>query len=85
MAMKARSPSWPISRCADAGMVQRRGGLGFPLKTAERAGIPGDLIRQKLQGHEAVQAKVFGLIHHAHATAAQLTQDAVVGDRLVDH
>ena len=70
---------------ADVGMVQRRGGLCFPLKTAERLGIFGDLIRQELQGREAVQANVLGLIHHAHATAAQLAQDAVVGDRLVDH
>ena len=31
------------------------------------------------------QARIFRFIHHSHATAAELTQDAIVGDRLADH
>jgi hypothetical protein len=38
------------------------------------------LIWQKFQRHEAVQPNVLGLIHHAHAAAAQFAKDAVMRD-----
>jgi hypothetical protein len=40
---------------------------------------------QILEGYEAVQAGILSLIHHAHAAAAELANNAVVRDRRVDH
>ncbi len=44
-----------------------------------------DHLRQELEGHETVQARVLRLINDTHATAAQLPDDAVVRDCLADH
>jgi len=33
----------------------------------------------------AAKPKIFGFIHHSHATAAKLFQNAVVGNGLPDH
>ena len=39
----------------------------------------------ELQGDEAVQPGVLGLVHHSHAAPAELLDDAVVRDGLADH
>ena len=70
---------------ADVGMVQRGGGLGFALETAQRLRVSGDVVGKKFQRDEAVQARVFGLVDNAHAAAAELFDDAVVRDGLADH
>ncbi len=70
---------------ADVGMVQGRSGPGFAAKALQRLGIVGHFVGQKLQSHEAAKHEVFGLVHHAHAPAAQLFQDAIVRDGLTDH
>ena len=66
-------------------MVQRRRGLGLALKASQRLRIFGDIVRQEFEGHEAAQLQILGLVHHAHATAAQLFDGAVVRDRLPNH
>jgi hypothetical protein len=33
----------------------------------------------------AAEPEIFGLIHHAHATATELFENAVVGNGLPDH
>ena len=48
-------------------------------------GSAGNFIGQELQGDEAVQTSVLGLVHYAHAAAAELFDDAVVRDGLADH
>jgi hypothetical protein len=68
----------------DVGMVQGRGSLCFTLKTSQSLCIAGDVIWQELQSHEAVQFYVFGLVDHAHASAAELFDDAIVRDSLAD-
>jgi hypothetical protein len=40
--------------------------------------------RKELQRNVATELQVFRLIHHTHATAANLAEDAVVGNRLPD-
>ena len=70
---------------ADVGMVQGRGGLSFPLETSQGLRIARHLIWEELQGDEAVQAGVFGLIDDAHPPAPELPDNFVVRDRLADH
>ena len=71
--------------CADVWMIQRRCSKGFPLEAFASGRIPGQLFRQKLQGHMAAQLEVFRFVDHTHAAATKLFQDAVVGDGLPDH
>ena len=70
---------------ADVGVIQRRRGLGLALEARQRLRFGGDLVRQELQRNEAVQACVFGLVHHAHAATAEFFQDGVMRDFLSDH
>ena len=70
---------------ADVGMIERRRGLGFALKTAQGLGIAGDFIGKELEGDKTVEAGVLRLVNHAHAAAPQLFDDPVVGDGLADH
>jgi len=70
---------------ADVGMIQCRGGLRFALKAGKRLRIAGNLFGQEFQGHESVQAGIFGLINDAHAAATELLDDAVMGDGLTNH
>ena len=48
-------------------------------------GSSGDFVRQELQGDEAMEASVLGLVNHTHPAAAELLDDAVVRDGLADH
>ena len=70
---------------ADVGMIERRGGPSFAAKTLQGLRITGHVIGKKLEGDETAQARVLGLVHHAHPAAAKLFQDAVVRDSLADH
>jgi len=40
---------------------------------------------KELQGNEAVQACIFGLVNDAHATATEFLHDAVVRNGLTNH
>ena len=70
---------------ADVGVIQRGRGLGFALKTGKCLRIAGHLFGQKLEGDEAMQPRVFGLIHHTHTAAAEFLDNTVVRDGLADH
>ena len=70
---------------ANVGVVQGGCGLGFALKAGERLRIAGYFIGKEFQGDEAMQARVFGFVNHAHAAAAEFLDDAIVGDGLADH
>jgi hypothetical protein len=63
---------------ADVGMVQGGGGLRFALESRESLRIARDILRQKFQRDEALEARVFGLVNDTHASAAELFDDAVV-------
>ena len=69
---------------ADVGMVQRRRGLSFALEAGQRLGIFRNFVRKELQGDEAVQLYVLGLINHTHTAPAEFFDDAVVRDGLAD-
>src|ERR1700691_4278952 len=69
---------------ADVGMVQGGGGLRFALESRESLRIARDILRQKFQRDEALEARVFGLVNDTHPSAAELFDDAVVGEGLPD-
>jgi len=54
-------------------------------KTLKRLRIVRQFLRKKLQGDVAAKLEVFGLVHHAHATAAEFFQNAVVANGLANH
>ena len=69
---------------ADVRVVEGGRGLGLPLKTAESLRVVGEFVGKELQGDVATELEVFRLVDHAHATATDLAEDAVMGNRLPD-
>src|SRR5260370_22780093 len=70
---------------ADVGMVQCRGGASFALESFESKRISDHVRVEKFQCDMPAELEVFGLIHHAHTPAAELTRDAAVRNGLADH
>ena len=69
---------------ADVGMIEGRCGLGFALKPCERLRIASDILREELQRHKTVKARVLRLIDDTHASATKFFDDAVMGEGLAD-
>ena len=78
---------WPavllanVVQRADVGMIQGRGGSGLAFKTADRIGIGSDLVVQELESDKAAETEILGLIDNPHTPAAELLDNAVMGDR----
>src|SRR5438105_4161072 len=70
---------------ADVGMIQGGRRLRLPFEAGESLRIFGNLVRQKLQGDEAVQLYVLCLVDNTHAATAEFLDDAVMRDSLADH
>jgi hypothetical protein len=70
---------------ADVGMIEGGSGLRLALKTGQRLRVFGNFVGQKLQGDEAMQAEVLGLVNNAHPATTEFVDNAVVRDRLADH
>ena len=70
---------------ADIWMVQAGGRARLATKALEYLGIASDVVRKELQGDKAPQFGIFGLVDHAHTAAAELFNDAVMGNSLADH
>jgi len=45
----------------------------------------GNFLRQKLEGDETVQTRIFSFVDYAHAPATDFFNDAVMRDGLADH
>ena len=69
----------------DVRMRQRRDCLGLALETGQRVGVGGEMRRQDLDRHLAVELGVGGAKDLAHAALSELGDDAVVGEGLSDH
>ena len=67
---------------ADVRVVQRGRNLGFPLETAEGLCIVGEFVGKELQRDVATELEVFRFVDHTHAPAADLADDAVMGNRV---
>src|ERR1700722_17085127 len=70
---------------ADVRVVQagRRSRLAF--EAVQRLAVAYEIVRNELKSDMPAEAQVLGLVHHAHASAADFPDDAVMGDRLADH
>ena len=69
---------------ANVRMVQRRGCLRFALEAPQGLRVAGDFVGKKFQSDETLQTSVLGLVNHAHATAAKIFHDAVMGEGLAN-
>src|SRR6202035_5918822 len=69
---------------ADVGMIQSGRGLGFAAKALERLTVLGEIFGEKLEGDEAVEARVFRFVNHTHAAATEFLDDPVMRDGLID-
>ena len=70
---------------ADIGMVESRSSFRFLDEALLDLVVEAQVRRQKLQRHRAVKLQVAGLVDHAHAPAAELLFNLVVGDSLANH
>ena len=70
---------------ANAGMIERGSRAGFTEETLEGLFVAMRGLRKKLQGHTAAELGVFGFVDDAHAAAAKLAEDFVVGNGLIEH
>jgi hypothetical protein len=66
-------------------MVERRRSTRFAAEALKHNRILRHIVWKELQGYEPAQAQVLGLLHHTHTAAAQLGEDAVVRNYLVNH
>jgi len=66
-------------------MVQSGRGLCLTVEAAQSLRVWREPRGKELQGDEAVELGVLGLIHHAHPAATELFEDAVVRDGLANH
>ena len=60
-----------VMQRADVGVIQRRNSAGFALEALPGIKIGGKMRRQDLDRDGAIQARVPGAIHLAHAASAQ--------------
>ena len=65
-------------------MIEGRGGLGFAAETFERLAVLREVVGKKLEGDEAAEACVLGLVDHAHTAATELLDDPVMGNSLIE-
>src|SRR5215467_9087738 len=70
---------------ANVGMVEGGCRLGLAAKAHQSLRILGHLVRKEFQSNEAVQFRVLGLIDDAHPATADLLDDAVMRDDLINH
>jgi hypothetical protein len=69
---------------ADVLMVERRGCFGLVNETLLGFRVSREIGREELQGDRAVELEVLGFVNNAHASAAEVLEDLVVGNRLTN-
>jgi hypothetical protein len=66
-------------------MIDGGSGFGLTLEALDCRSVAGNLFGKELQCNFALQLQVFRTVHHAHAATAQLLNDAIVRNDLVQH
>ena len=69
---------------ADARMIERGCSARFAPESLDRLGVLGNIVGKKFQRNIPAEARVLGLINHAHSAAAEFLEDAVMRNRLSD-
>jgi hypothetical protein len=69
---------------ANVGMIQRGGCLRFTLEAAQSLLVAGNFVGKKFQRDETLEPRVFGFVDDAHASAAEILDDAVMGNGEAD-
>jgi hypothetical protein len=70
---------------ADVRVVEGGSGPGLALESLPGLAVGEQAFREELEGDAAPEPRVLGLVDDAHASAAELPEHAVVGDRPADH
>jgi hypothetical protein len=70
---------------ADVRVIERGCCTSFATKTFQSLRVLRCILREKFEGDKSAEGNVFCLVHHAHPTATQFLDDAVVRDGLADH
>ena len=70
---------------ADVGMIERGCSARLAAEPFDRLRIVGNVVRKEFQRDAPAEARVLGLVDHAHSPAAQFFQDVVVGDGAADN
>jgi len=64
---------------ADVRMIESGRGFGFAVEAREGMRIGGDIFGEEFERDVAVEARVFGFVHHTHAAVSDFGEDAVMG------
>jgi hypothetical protein len=70
---------------ADTGVIESRSGVRFTAETLQCLGILLHVIREKFQGHHAIEAGVHGFVDDTHSAGTEFLEDAIVRDGPVNH
>jgi hypothetical protein len=65
--------------------LRNMGGTGFAPKAVQGLRVLGNVVGEEFQSDEAPKVGVLGFVNHTHSPAAQLLDDAVMGDGLAYH
>ena len=69
----------------NVGMIQRRQRLGLLLESPKPIRIAGEILRQHLDRHVAIESRVPRTKHFSHPASANAAGDSVLLDRDADH
>jgi hypothetical protein len=69
----------------NVGVIERCEDLGFTLEAGQPLGISCEDVRQDFDCNLSIQVRVFGTVDLAHASSAELVNDAIVRERCADH
>src|ERR1700693_292754 len=69
---------------ADVGMIQRGGRSRLAAKSLERLVVFSHFFGKKFQRDVPAEVSILGFVHDTHTTAAELFDDAVMGDGLAN-
>ena len=70
--------------CANVRVVQARCGTCLATEAFQRLSVLCNVRGKELEGNEPAEFRVFGLVHHTHPAAAQLLDNAIVRNGLID-
>jgi hypothetical protein len=70
---------------ADVGMVQGRSRASLAPEALKSLRILRRVVGQEFESHKSAEKSVFRFVNHAHPTATEQFNDAVMGDSLADH